>query len=566
VQRAGASTLMTTTTEPRSALPRVVPRPSTERAGGHQGFVRWGVATYLAVVAVMVAVIVVYLGGHLVYVLDDPAIHLSVADRLVHDGTWGVVPGRFESASSSPLWTLLVAPGTLLGSPLRDWWPLLLNVVAGVGAIAVLGRSQAVLRPARGRPLDAVATAVLVVAVLFLPGLAFVGMEHTLHVALVLAAVVLVHRRAQRVGERLPPWAPMAIVALASVTRFETAFVALGLAVALVVGDRVAGRRPALELLAAAAVPIVAFGLLNRAMGGGWLPNSVLAKGQATANATSNDGLAPIDVFHRLTQDPIVVALFGVAVAYLAITWGRAAPSRLPALTFVVATTAHVVLADVGWYERYQAYLIGIGVYALLCMLAELPAGVGHRAVVACAVLGALFGMSKINLVIQAHQAADDMHRHQYQAARFLDRYYDHASIATDQLGYISLFHDGPLTDLAGLGDYEVLEAGDPTRQLWTDLTERRGLRVVVTFDVTAARYVPTNWILAGQLTIDGAKTTTVSPSLQFYAAAVDEVHPLQRHLAEFEPDLPARVHLELNENADLQIMALQANQAAGGS
>jgi hypothetical protein len=566
---------MTSTTGPGSAIARVVPGTSGEAAtkaetadaAETRAFVRWGIAAYLTAVVVMVVAIVVYLGGHLVYVLDDAAIHLSLADRLAHHGTWGVTAGRFESASSSPLWTLLVAPGMLV-RPLRDWWPLVLNVLAGIGVIVVLGRNQTMLRPhGRNRPLDAVAIAVLVVVVLFLPGLAVVGMEHTLHVALVLAAVVLVHRRAEGRTDRFPTWAPLAIVALASLTRFETAFVALGLAVALIVGERAAGRRPAAGLLAAAAAPIAAFGLFSRLMGGGWLPNSVLAKGQATGNAGSDDGLGPIDVFHRLTHDPVVAALFAVAVGYLVMTWGRTdrrVPSRLPAITFVVATICHVALADMGWFERYQAYLIAVGVYALLGMLAELPPDVGRRALVACAVLGAVFGLTKANLTAEAYQAADDMYRHQYQAARFLDRYYDGASIATDQLGYISLLHDGPLTDLAGLGDYEVLDVGDPSPELWEDLTERRGLRVAVVYDVSALRNAPDSWVLAGQLRIDGRVTTSVSKRLQIYATTLDEVHPLQEHLAEFAADLPPRVHLELNEYADLQIMSRQADEAAG--
>jgi hypothetical protein len=558
---------MTTTTRSGSVHARAVPGevPGTsetdETAAGSRAFVRWGVVAYLVVVAATVVAIVAYLGGHLAYVLDDAAIHLSVADHLVHDGTWGVSAGRFESASSSPLWTLLVAPGTIV-TPLRDWWPLVLNVLAGLGVIVVLGRNQSVLGWDRGsRRLDAVATAVLVVVVLFLPGLAVVGMEHTLHTALVLATVVLVHRRAQGRTDRFPAWAPVAVMALASMARFETAFVALGLAVALIAGDRRAGRRPAAELLAAAAAPIAAFGVVNRVMGGGWLPNSVLAKGQATSS--ENDGLGPIDVFNRLTQDPVIAALFAVAVAYLLITGGRAAPARLPAVTFVVATVAHVALADVGWYERYQAYLIAIGVYWLLALIGELPPDLRRRAVAAIAVLGALFGLTKANLTVEAYRAADDMYRHQYQAARFVDRYYDGDSIATDQLGYVSLLHDGPLTDFAGLGDYEVLEAGDPSPELWEDLSERRGIRVAVSYDVTGLRYVPDSWVLAGQLRIEGDVTTAVSQGLAFYATTVDEVEPLQRHLAEFESELPGRMHMELNEYAELQVMRQQTDEAA---
>jgi hypothetical protein len=554
---------VTTTTEPTSAITAGPARPTeAEPAVSPEAFVRWGVGSYLGVVAVVVTVILVRLRGDLAYVLDDAAIHLSVADHLVRDGTWGVTAGSFESASSSPLWTLLMTVGVLGGPAVRDWTPLVLNVLAGLGVIVVLGRNQAVLRPDRRRPLDAVATAVLVVVVLFLPGLAVVGMEHTLHVLLVLAAVVLVHRRAEGRPDGLPGWAPLAVVALASLARFETAFVALGLAVGLVLAERsAAGLRRAAELLAASAVPITAFGVLNRAMGGGWLPNSIVAKGQGAGATNQRDGIGPIDIVNRLTQDPILAALFVVGVAYVALMWGREAPNRLPAVTLVVATAAHAAFADVGWYDRYQAYLIAVGVYLLLGVLAELPPEVRRRALVVAVGLAVVFGLTKLNGIVKAPRAADDMYRHQYQAARFLDRYYDDASIATDQLGYISLLHDGPLTDLGGLGDYEVLREGAADADLWADLAERREFRVVALFSSSALR-VPGDWVLAGHLQIDGKTTTSVTNRLQLYATSADELEPLQDRLAEFEPDLPARVHLEINENAGLQVWAQQVREA----
>jgi hypothetical protein len=554
---------MTTITEPGSTV-TAASGTAGDPESPSAAFVRLGAFVYLGGVAVVVLAIVAHLGGRLIYVLDDPAIHLSVAEHLVRDGTWGVSAGSFESASSSPLWTLLVAPGVLAGSVVRDWIPLVLNVAAGVGVIVLLGRNQTVIRPSRGRPLDVAVTVLLVIVVLFLPGLAVVGMEHTLHMALVLAAVVLVHRRSLGQTDRLPSWAPLALVALGTTVRFETAFVALGLAVAVVAAEGRAGLRRAAALLAASAVPIAALGILNRAMGGGWLPNSILAKGQGPGG-NQRDGLGPVDIAHRLTQDPILAGLFAVAVVYLVLRWGREAPSRLPAITLVVATAAHVVLADVGWYERYQAYLIAIGVYALLRMLAEVPTDVRRRALISVLVLAAAFGVTKINLMADAPRAADDMYRHHYQAARFLDRYYDDAAVATDQLGYISLLHDGPLTDLGGLGDYEVLEAGSAGPELWDDVTQQRGTRVVVIFD-SSIRNVPEDWVLAGQLELDGEARVSVTERLQFYATTGDEVEPLQDHLAEFEADLPARVELQLNEFAGLQVWqrAMEEAGAAG--
>jgi hypothetical protein len=538
----------------RTAEPVAAAEPDTSAAAA---VLRWGAASYLMTVALVVGAILLRLRGHMVYALDDAAIHLAIADRLAGDGTWGVVAGHFESASSSPLWTAITAAAIRASDPAAPWLPLALNVLAGLGVIWVLATSPVALRPGRARPVDAVATVVLVTVVLFLPGLAVVGMEHTLHVALVLAAVVGVHRWSTGAADARPA-AILALVALAALTRFETAFVAAGLAVGLVAhGGRAQARRAA-AVLTAAALPIAAFGALNRALGGGWLPNSILAKGQGTGVA-QQDGLAPADVFDRLYFDPLLVVLVSAAVLYLLVR-GRKAPAAVPAATLAVAASLHATLADVGWYERYQAYLLAIGVYLMLLVVAEVPTAVRTRALAAVCVVGVVLGVDKISHTVEAPLAADDMYRQQYQAGLFLDRYYDGHPVATDQLGYIGYLHDGPLTDFAGLGDLDVLDApaGLDDDELWARLADDRGFRVVVLYESMASR-APADWVVAGEWEIDGDVTTGVERTLQFLATRPAEIGPLQDHLRDFADDLPARTHLHINDNAGLQGMAVDA-------
>src|SRR5262245_10580406 len=70
-------------------------------------FVVWGVLGTLATLFVVIASSLVRTHGHLAYAIDDGGIHLSIARNLGLHGTWGVVPDHFQSASSSPLWTVL---------------------------------------------------------------------------------------------------------------------------------------------------------------------------------------------------------------------------------------------------------------------------------------------------------------------------------------------------------------------------------------------------------------------------------------------------------------------------
>ncbi|HEY8545956.1 MAG TPA: hypothetical protein VIL36_12945, partial [Acidimicrobiales bacterium] len=475
------------------------PRPPAA-SGARRTFVVLAGA-YLTTVAVMLAAGLSITGGRLIYVIDDPAIHLSVARRLAEDATWGVEAGHFQSASSSPLWTLLLAAWIKVVPGPATVAPLVLDVVGSLVALAVLAANQTVLRPARDRPWDVAAVIALGSVLLFLPGLTFTGMEHPLHIALVLPVVVLLHRQLTARpagGRRGARWLPYALLALATLARFETAFVAAAVALwyvtdadrgRLVSVERL--RRPVL-VLAASGVPLAAFGLFNLLMGGGLLPNSVLAK----ANFDAGEGRTlPEAVLHRFTGDPLVSVLTGLLLVAL-VAGGRRRPWSFPAFVAIVTVGLHMVFARVGWYDRYQAYLIVLAVYAALAVAADaLPAGAepgvsappaasGRRrapATVPALVLAALlFGGNKPLATFNAYDAVGETYEQRYQAAQFLARYYQDVPIATSELGYISLAHDGPITDVLGLGDYEVLQAwnrhdGRPPAAFWDRLAEERG-------------------------------------------------------------------------------------------
>ena len=84
------------------------------------------------------------------------------------------------------------------------------------------GRARAVL--------EIVAVGTLSIAVLFLPGLEMTGMEHVLHAALDCAGGRAVHRFGT--SRHAPRWTAYGVLALASFARYETLFVAAGLAIA----------------------------------------------------------------------------------------------------------------------------------------------------------------------------------------------------------------------------------------------------------------------------------------------------------------------------------------------
>ncbi len=121
-------------------------------------------------------------GGVFVYAQDDPYIHLTIARTLAHSGVWGIRPEEFAGASSSPLWTLLLA-GLQRSGAAAEWVPLILNLASGVGVILISARiiDRAALQKV------SVPLLLAIVAVTPLATLAIIGLEHTLFLLFALA-------------------------------------------------------------------------------------------------------------------------------------------------------------------------------------------------------------------------------------------------------------------------------------------------------------------------------------------------------------------------------------------
>ena len=111
------------------------------------------IGLYLGLVGILLWVSLARTGGTFVYAQDDPYIHLALARTLADHGVWGIRPGQFASASSSPLWTVLLAVLWKLGAH-AVWVPFALNILFGVAFLVCcwVVRSAAQAFSARSTP------------------------------------------------------------------------------------------------------------------------------------------------------------------------------------------------------------------------------------------------------------------------------------------------------------------------------------------------------------------------------------------------------------------------------
>ena len=497
--------------------------------------------------------------GAWIYPLDDTYIHMSIARSFALHGVWGVTPDGFTSSTSSPLWTLLLA-GAFALFGVRLLIPFALNLALGVGVILVL---QAMLR---STGLSARATLVVLLAVVLatpMPALAFTGMEHLLHILvtlLVLRAGLRVLAGSSTPGQRLSLVAGCLVLSMA---RYEGLFLIFGLAVLLALGGR---RGLAVASAIAGAVPVVVYGAISRAHGWYWLPNSVLLKGKtlhgplrAWLKGLLNNG------FNQIWANPHVLVLLVAALALLLVprrtAAGRAGypgrENRDALVLFVVITLIHMQFAASGWFYRYEAYLICLGITLVgagIYLERERLRGLWARpwipralpALVLLVLLGRPLLERSVRSIQEGPRAAANIAEQQVQMARFFDRFYRGSTVAVNDIGAVAFLANVHLLDVWGLASLE------PARLILTRrwnlaaserLPREVGARVAIMYQDTFRERggLPAGWTALATWRIQH-NVVCAADSVTVFALEPGEAEPLARHLREFDSELPPTV------------------------
>ena len=497
-------------------------------------------------------------GGRLVLPLDDPYIHLAMARTLAEHGAWGIQPGELASASSSPLWVLLLAGA----GGLTSWGamlPLVLNAIGVVVLIATLSRFlEPVVPDPGGRAVALIAIGVLAAV----PAVAFSGTEHVLHAAaffgLLWGALSAIDGRADQKGH--PLW--LALLAVTAVgMRFETLFAALPL-LALAVGGR--AWRTAAALAIGCAAPVAVHAGLAIPRGGSWLPNPLLLKGtppdlSSWTAAASTLGRVPRalgrpEAWH-LTALLLVLALLALRLRSDASR--EEASGRLHRrLCTVVAVTLllHAQLAALGSFYRYELYLLAAGLAAVVCRLPALAPSVrgGWRPTVRGFAAGALVALAAL-LALRAGDslrnmpaASRNIWEQQIQMADFVRARRSAGAVAVNDVGAVALFGGKRLVDVLGLADNEVARAlrrGRPGPAALADLLHAREADLLIAYEEWLGRWggPPAGWQAVERWEIRG-NVVGAGSVVTFFAPHDRAARELRDQLEAFAPRLPPTV------------------------
>jgi len=474
--------------------------------------------------------------GVFVYLLDDPYIHLSMAEQIAAGG-YGINPGEYASADSSILFPILLLP--FAGTAFHAYLPLIYNAL-GL-AIALILLAKIILESGLTDKIFVPFIILFAPVALNFQGIALLGMEHMLHIDTVLMALLGLMRWLKT--GRLNALLIIAIL-VGPLLRYEALGLSLALSFALMFhGHKKAGIALALGALA----PVVSFGFWLQSIGLSFLPNSVLAK-SAFSGPDTNPLWAIISYnFSKYGNLPFALSFVAVGLGLLAVsvwTW-KDRRTRVLALIAAAIALGHAVFGKFGWANRYEIYAL---VYVSTTIMVIAAPMLSHGYIWKLLVILALgLGAAKYGTfaVLSGINGPANIYSQQWQMAR-IARLWDGPVLAND-IGLLSYGNSNKIIDLYGLASKEALEArrsrapaGWPNRMA---IEENAGLAMI--YDNWFAKDLEEGWARVAYLDLQ-VPVPFIGPRVSIYATSPDMVAPVRALLGEFSSTLPRYAKLEM--------------------
>jgi hypothetical protein len=466
-------------------------------------------------------------------------------------GVWGLTKYAFSSTSSSLLYTFLLSVVYRVAG-VSESAPLILNIVFAYLLLYVcdfvLGRAS---MPALPR---AVFLGLIVFGMPLAPEV-MAGMEHILHTVLTIAFVYATGRLLldQRPSKQLN-CGVLLFAMLVVLARYE----ALALVYVAAIFFFARGRRwYSIALVAAASIPIALFGAYSVANGWFPVPNSIIAKASRPEKSAVP---YPVHWAEQLWSVPAVAFLVVIAAILLWATYRRRRSiwntEFLTLSLFFATALIHMQFARVGWFYRYEAYLVVLGIYSCAVALRGLeltsPA-LNDRPGRSLAVYGIFtlcaiicFEPRAVGSLWLTPWATRNIYEQQYQMGRFLRQNYAGTSVVMNDIGAAGFLSDARIVDLYGLSTVEVARAKIHhrfTQSFRRTLAANTDSKIAVVYSTLFDNVggLPPEWIRIGSWRILQNQICW-GDTVSFYAIDPGYRDKLIADLRSFEGDLPKDV------------------------
>lgn len=496
-----------------------------------------------------------YTGGVFMYPLDDTFIHMELAKNLANHQTWGINPGEFGSASSSLLYTVLLA---LLIKVFSNsiLIPFIVNCVAAVVLILVVQKWM------NRKQIGLFAQIIILLVIVFLvplPILVMSGMEHVLQAlfSFLFLSVFSDWIEDTKKERGQLPFRLMLYGVLVCAIRYEGIFL-VGAACLVALGFK--KYRQALLLGSISVSPLLLFGLYALGKGGGFIPNSVLVKSGIPFSLTALPAFISGVLVDKLTLSKTITALATqrlliiLPIAYFLFFGKRRKnfSSLASLLVLAICTLLHLSFASTGWFYRYEAYLILCSIIVISFLIVhygkEIFTGFNwtERLFLFIAVFFLFFPfiLRSAAAFSKARQACINIYEQQYQMGQFMNEYYPKATFAANDIGAVSYFTSGRLIDLWGLATNEI--AKSKKEHYWTagfldSFSRANHAKLAIVYDNWFDSSLLKRWTKVGEWKIRN-NVICGDDRVSFYAVDATFAEEMKNNLKTYQKKLPSSV------------------------
>ncbi|MGB9979152.1 hypothetical protein [Methanobacterium sp.] len=497
--------------------------------------------------------------GIFTYVLDDPYIHMAMAKNLILHGVWGVDKYGFTSSSSSPLWILVLSSAYFLFG-VNTLIPFILNIIFATIFIFI---AYSIFKYYKMQPLYNLIFLLFLVFFTPIPALAFTGMEHLLQIVLIVSfafigAQILCENRSSNLKYIML----LILAALVVAVRYEDLIIVLIVAAMLFIKREF---WKSVLILCASMIPVFAYGIYSTMEGWFFLPNSLITKTifvEAKTQLFSLNGIVLLVNNFLNIQNLFIFIPLILAVGLLIfrfkekkVLWN--APNILLTL-FIGTATLHMIMARTGWFYRYEAYLIALGILTIAIGISEYLPAVPKlnrkfisKNLTVILIIFVLFvslagrGYCSFN---EVPTATHNVYDQQYQMGLFIQKYYKGDAVSLNDVGAVNYATDIKSIDLLGLSGLNVSKAilkENYTIKDIDNITRQNHVKVVIIYEDLYKKYLtgglPSNWIKIGQWKIPN-RITCFMDTVSFYVIDPKEEENLTENLKKFSSQLPPDV------------------------
>ncbi len=490
-----------------------------------------------------------FYGGYLLaglnfaFPMDDPYIHLAMGKNLALNGSWGPMADTFNSSSSSLLYTLIISIFFFLGiggiSTL-----FIINIISSLGCLFAFEKA---IKAMNFNPDRYIVLAFSFVMIVPLYHIAYLSMEHTLHIWLILSGVTRAAKYLSQNKNYTKTIISLSVItSFATMARYESLFFALIFGLILLYRKQF---KNAIIFGIITLIPIAIFGYISVLNGESFLPNSVLIKGVRSGDT---DLIYYLKYLFRWAKTMIEFPDYGLAVLVIlsSVIWKIKDKVFDVSYWFSFIALAVLILhgsfAKIGWLARYEAYLIALSLVSFTFICDKFKKD--KRTFILSFVIIAIFiGIRTFPSTFDYRYGMQNIYNQQYQMSQFIKEYYNDSEIVLNDIGTTSYYTNAKYIDVWGLANYEIvdykLKNGSINQDLVARLAYDRNSKIAIIYNENSFDYVPSEWKKVASWTIENRQVSNFA-TVYFYAINVPASELLEQ-VAMFSKNIPSEIQVE---------------------